>query len=265
LSQIPQVRWFVVVAMLVCCAVAGSVDQKIAAFIDIVRTEGSAPRAFEASARTLKLRKVAADRAEGTPIRMYLRRFAEMPGGARSWITFRVEASPAAVERAVIAKLGVHDGRGFGDEDGWLLPTGGLILERFDDRAHLTFSPGPAEDALEDLSKPHLPSLDELEHSLAAKGWRLMPAQTVTTNVKQRTAVRGEDELRVTYIDDARRLVAAHGMQAILLETIGVTVPNGQPCAAGGNYFFVQEEGAVTVWRRPFAMWNVDVQRQCNA
>lgn len=257
----------VVLACVLSCA-AGDLQQTIGTFVQAARGRRDVAATFDDTARALKLRRLAAHHAEGTfsgfRIRMFLRRFDGMPGGARSWITFRVEAPPADVERALIAKLGKHDGRGFGDEDGWLLPTGGLILERFDDHADITFSPGPPEDALEDLAKPHLPSLDELERSLGAAGWRLLPPQRIATNVMQRPAARGDDTLQLTSIEDARRLVAVHGEEAAVNGAVGVTGPGTAQCAGTGNYFVVRETGGITVWRRPFAMWNVDVQRQCH-
>jgi hypothetical protein len=223
----------VVVAAALACAAGGDLEQEIAVFVEATRVRRDVAATFDAAASALKLRKVAADRAEGVGLKMYLRRFA-MPGGARAWITFRVEAPPKEVERALIAALGKVTGRGFGDEDGWLLPTGGLILERFEDRAHITFSPGPPENALEDLARPHLPD-----------------------------AIDPKSGLRPTFTNGGRRLVAVHGTAAAVSRAVGVTATGKEKCLATGNYFIVRQADGITVWRRPFAQWNVEVQREC--
>lgn len=202
------------------CRAADGLDGEIATFVKAAQVRRDVAETFDAAAQAKSRRST-----------MHLRR-SDMPDGPRAWITLRVDAPPDEVASALVKALGPVTGRGFGDEEGWLLPTGGIILERFDDRAHITFSPGPPEDALEDLARPHLPD-----------------------------AIPADAGLQPTFTNEGRRLVAVHGTEAAVARATGVTVASRDKCVATGNYFVVRQADGITVWRRPFAMWNVDVQR----
>jgi hypothetical protein len=208
---------FVASLLLLSCVRNTATPEEVRTFTDAVRTERPLPEAF-ARAR----------RAEGPGVRMWLRS-TDMPTGHREWITASFAGSAGEIERTLVAQLGPARGRGFGNEPGWLLPHGAIILEKFADRADITFSPGDPLDALEDLDKPHLPST--------------MPGE--------------EAILRDGFVIGVRLRSAAD------LARFGLGDVRAAPCAAKGNYFVVREADGVTVWRRPLAQWNVDVQRQC--
>lgn len=176
-------------------------------------------------------------RAAGYRVELFHRK-STMPDGPRQWLTFKLYGPPAAVEQVLIEQLGKPNGRGFGDEDGWLLPTGGLILERFENQRDITFSPGPPEDALEDLARPHLPSRAEMER-------RALPFVTLIGSPRL-IGVRVRAAAAAALVDglDLRRL-------------------QQRTCFAHGNYFIVPGGTEVHIWRRPLAMWNVEIQETC--
>ncbi|HKO56390.1 MAG TPA: hypothetical protein VJ276_10965 [Thermoanaerobaculia bacterium] len=158
-------------------------------------------------------------------------RSTEMPTGHREWITASFAGSAGEIEKTLVAQLGPARGRGFGNEPGWLLPHGTIILEKFADRADITFSPGNPLDALEDLDRPHLPA-----------------------------RLPGEDAiLRDGFVIGVRLRSAAD------LARFGLGDVHAAPCAATGNYFVIEDAGGVTVWRRPHAQWSPDLLRHCSA
>ena len=197
-------RLALLLAVLIACSQEpeDALGSKIAAFVTIVTEHRGVDldRTYARAAEAL---------GNDRRVNVFHRR-SVMPDGPRQWITVSVRGDTAPVENALKAKLGAVTGRGFGGEDGWLLPSGGLIVERWKGRIDLTFSPGPPEDALEDLARPRLPSMDS---------------------------------------EDARAAVARAKAE--------------RRCVAHGNYFVVPEGDKVRVWRRPFAMWNVEIQEKC--
>jgi hypothetical protein len=229
---------------------------------------------------------------------LFLRR-SVMPMGPRAWITWSIRGDTNAVEAALRAELGKPSGRGFGDEDGWLLSGGGLILERWTARIDLTFSPGPAQDALEDLARAHLPSLASVEERLRRAGWRLMPPAGPSSSVERRrvmppSAGSHSPEYRLIYAPSAARLLAlsiedatadgtgtdgfltAAGVPEVrdaVAEATRRIAPPGPAagCVAEGNFFVVAQRTGPTspvrvrVWRRPFAQWNTSIQQTCTA
>lgn len=239
-------------------------------------------------------------RANGTTgkhrMELVLRR-SVMPTGPRAWITWSIRGDTGPVDTALRTELGKPSGRGFGDEDGWLLSGGGLILERWTNRIDLTFSPGPAQDALEDLARPHLPSLASVEQRLRQAGWHLMPPDVTSSNGARRrvmppSAGPQSPEYRLIYAPDAARLLALsiEGATADVAGIDGFLTAAGVPevrnavaeatrriaspgpaagCVAEGNFFVVAQRSGpaspvtVTVWRRPFAQWNTSIQQTC--
>jgi len=280
-----------------------AIERDIASFVAIVASSHDADQGatFARAADALGL-KPSGDppRATGTTGRhrmeLVLRR-SVMPLGPRAWITWSIRGDTGPVENALRAELGKPSGRGFGDEDGWLLSGGGLILERWAGRIDLTFSPGPAQDALEDLARPHLPSLASVEQRLRQAGWRLMPPEVASSSGGRRrvmppSAGSHSPEYRLIYAPDAARLLALSiedatadgaGIDAFLTaagvpevrdavaEATRRIVPPGPAagCVAEGNFFVVAQRsgaashGTVTVWRRPFAQWNTSIQQIC--
>ncbi|MBV9494154.1 MAG: hypothetical protein JOZ54_07905 [Acidobacteria bacterium] len=154
-------------------------------------------------------------------------RTVDMPTGHREWITASFPGPLHGLEKTLAKELGQPRGRGFGNEDGWLFPHGALILERLGDHIDLTFSPGNPLDALEDLDQPHLP-----------------PRHT-------NAILRGDFPIGV-------RNASAEEFPAARAALAGAA-----PCAADGNYFAVRDADGVTLWRRPLAMWNVEIQQRC--
>jgi hypothetical protein len=279
------------------------IERDIASFVRIVSSSRDADMGatFTRAADTLGLELSAeASRAKGTTgkhqMELLLRR-SVMPTGPRAWITWSIRGDTKAVEAALQAELGKPSGRGFGDEDGWLLSGGGLILERWANRIDLTFSPGPAQDALEDLTRFHLPSLDSVQQQLRQAGWRLMPPEVTSSSVERRrvmppSAGSSSPEYRLTYVPSAARLLALSidAATADAPELDGFLTAAGVPevrdavavaarriappgpattCVAEGNFFVVAQRSGpaspvtVTVWRRPFAQWNTSIQQTC--
>jgi len=248
----------------------------LTAFISLIRTSkpGDLDPTFARSADALHLRRTgtsAAGSPAGYRAEMFLRR-TTMPGGPREWITLSLRGETDPVDTALAAALGPANGRGFGDEAGWLLPNGGLILERWSGRSDLTFSPGPPQDALEDLARPHLPSLAEVERRLAAAGWRAMPVEALSDDFAQKRLRKPgqSQELLLLHKPSAARLVAFaideptdDAAVNAVLATAGIKEVRLGRCVAHGNYFVVVDRGRVTIWRRPFAMWNVMIQERC--
>lgn len=220
-------------AILTLCAAPAerSLEERLKTFVSVVRDY----RSGDLASVVARLEEV-----RGTDIDLYLRR-SVMPTGPRQWITLGIRGDTAAVERVLKTELGAVTGRGFGGEDGWLLPGGGLIVERWKGRIDLTFSPGPPQDALEDLSRPRLPS-----HA----------GDGLTIDVLS--------------IDDAHRTLAAagagHTEDAV---TAAIGGANPIACVARENEFIVAQRLAsgrklrISVWRRPFAQWNEEIQRTC--
>lgn len=206
-----------------CVRNAASPEQ-VQTFVDAVRTERPLPEAF-----------ARAERARGGGVQMSLRSV-DMPTGHREWITASFAGPAREIERTLLARLGAARGRGFGNEPGWLLPHGAIILELFGDRADITFSPGDPLDALEDLDRPHLPATLAGGEAILRDGFVI--------------------GVRVASVADLERLGIADARAALQAAA---------PCAAAGNYFAVKEAGGATIWRRPLAQWNPDLLRHCNA
>lgn len=189
------------VLLLVRCA-----NTAIEEFIDVARANRS---------RELGVLLAEGQRIAGDAVTLHE---GEFPDGHRQWLVFR---SYRPIERLVRARLGPVTGRGFGDEDGWLLPHGALILQENAGATELIYVPGPAQDALEDLARPQLPS--------SAGDGELMYSPSSSRPVG------------IRYAADA----------------------TSTRCTAQGNLFVVEQPGSKTVWRRPFAMWNLDIQQTC--
>lgn len=278
-----------------------AIERDIASFVAIVSSSHDADQGetFARAADALGLQPSGdPPRAKGTTgkhrMEIILRQ-SVMPTGPRAWITWSIRGDTGPIENALRAELGKPSGRGFGDEDGWLLSGGGLILERWAGRIDLTFSPGPAQDALEDLARPHLPSLASVEQRLQQAGWRLMPVASSSggrRRVMPPSAGSRSPEYQLIYAPDAARLLAlsvedatadgagiddfltAAGVPEVrnaVAEATRRIAPPGPAagCVTEGNFFVVAQRTGpaspvtVTVWRRPFAQWNTSIQQTC--
>jgi hypothetical protein len=244
--------------------------------------------------------KTAEGKVEGKPITLYVDTL-EMPDRRRSWLNLSLEASPRELTDALVTELGGPSGAASSGDPGWRLPYGTIVLASKDGLSDITYNFGAPDDTVEDSSHGRIPDAKALENAMMLAGWRLAAPTARALHFSERQAMSplGNpklSDLQITYMDEPARVIGIRApslgitfdlaavsaifaainirdTQAVLNaanQKLQATTGDALVCAAEGNYFAVAQrtmslrpEHSVTLWRRPFAYWNMEIQTQC--